>query len=748
MPPKKRAGTDSNSRENSVPESAAPSKRQRVSLACDACRVARERCDGARSSCGTCVAQNRTCSYTPAAKKRGVQTGYLRTIELSLEWIFEQYPDSEEAFYQLLTKNGGVDGARLLQKKDKPGNRLHKKWTKSRIHKEIGRLLSDSPSLPVDMDTSAEDSDTSEGGVGQSDIGNSLSPSIQVNAQQNIRQSSQNIQQNKQQNTPTNAQVNTPSDVQYNPPPNTRLPANWRRLVDIYFAYTHCWLPILDKITIINTALLFPTDGIATRMIELPPSYAELWAVLSLAAFQDASSSTPTNDMSPKKIYAIARDMMPSEERRFELPHLRALLLHSLVLVGQGAGLAAWMLVGTAVRLALHLRGTGELYAGDVYEEPLKSSGALAFAACLVLNTFTSACLGQPTFLKVDIKDILTSVDAMSGLAENESWMPILSVGSPNDGGGPITTQPLKTFYQLYKFSQILSASLDAESLGSYASQVVSPEDLVKCLDPQFSFCSSVLYGGSTPLVPSAFLLQAAFLAATIHLIPGYRASLLSSLMEMVESCISNFGACGTPPVVVGLIGMVRRCGHLDKMHDVERSRWESTMESLTSVWKQQFPSHGFLNSYSTTYSTAGRSNVEMPSPGIFNLGYDGGQGVMHTSSGSGYTLPRVDDTSHSQRVFPMHPPVRSPVNPRNIPSASPGISFLSSGIMRGSGTGTSAMYNGGSANQPVDYDAILEELGSIDCTDRLDTDPQFMTNLGFTPGADLGDMFHGDYGV
>jgi hypothetical protein len=48
---------------------------------------------------------------------------------------------------------------------------------------------------------------------------------------------------------------------------------------------------------------------------------------------------------------------------------------------------------------------------------------------------------------------------------------------------------------------------------------------------------------------------------------------------------------------------------------------------------------------------------------------------------------------------------------------------------------------------QGIDYDAILEELGSIDCMDGLDMDPQFMTNLGFAPGCDLGEILQSEFG-
>jgi hypothetical protein len=320
MPPKKRGGNHTSTPDTSTTNTSTATKRQRVSLACDGCRMARERCDGGRPACRTCVSQKRACSYTPASKKRGVQTGYLRTVELSLAWLCENYPEGEEALHQLLKGN---DGAKLLTK-DKAGNQLHRKWSRSKIHKEIGRLLSDGSEIPGD-NNSAEDSETD----GDAAVDTQIPP-------------------------PPPPPTTTTTEKRMM---DTSLPGNWRRLIEIYFSYTHCWLPIVSKDAIIATAQAFPAQGIPLNStVDFPSAYAELWAVLALAAFQDASSQRrPASEqrLSPQRIYFIARNMMPSEERRFELPHLRALLLHSMVLIGQGAALAAWMLVGTAVRLAL-----------------------------------------------------------------------------------------------------------------------------------------------------------------------------------------------------------------------------------------------------------------------------------------------------------------------------------------------------------------------------------------------------------
>lgn len=47
-----------------------------------------------------------------------------------------------------------------------------------------------------------------------------------------------------------------------------------------------------------------------------------------------------------------------------------------------------------------------------------------------------------------------------------------------------------------------------------------------------------------------------------------------------------------------------------------------------------------------------------------------------------------------------------------------------------------------------MDYDAILDELSSLDYVDRSEPDPQFMANLGFAPGSELNDMFGGHFGL
>ena len=590
-----------------------PPKRQRVSLACDHCRAARGRCDGRRPSCDVCLSQHRSCSYTSSTRRRGTPTGYLRAVESSLAYLLEQNPDNARLLDRLLRTGADVFTERTAE----PSDRLHKRWTTSRFRKDMWRLLVDGyPSAP-ESDVSARDDDMATTTTESDDFFKTqLLPGAL----------SSSASDGHQLNTPPSERMADDAkscDLRPPPPqPKAQLPPNWRHLLDIYFSYTYCWLPLVERHTLVAAASSFPAEGIPlSQMSEVAPSHAELWAVLALASFQSASSPaagqdaaaapSPQHPLTPRSIYSIARNMMPSEEKRFELPHLRALLLHSIVLMGQGAGLAAWMLVGTAVRLALHLRETGDLYAGED-ASTVASPGTRAFAASLILNTLASAYLGQPTFLSVDTEELSAAIDAMGEAGESEPWVPVLGGASPAAaaaaaaaaGEASPEANPLQAFRQLYKIAKIMSAILRAGGWRSNPVQGPRTEDLIKCLDPAFSFCNSVVLGSSTPSAPSSFVLHAFFLTALTQCAPGTRSSLLSSLREVVESCEAHFGPCGVPPVIVCIAGTALRSRHADKMDAYERSKWERLAGSVRTVWTDRaigvFPRQAGLSSTET----------------------------------------------------------------------------------------------------------------------------------------------------
>lgn len=443
-----------------------------------------------------------------------------------------------------------------------------------------------------------------------------------------------------------------------------QLPGNWRRLLDVYFTYTHCWLPILDRDAVMEAALSYPPHGIpAVQIANVPSAYAELWAALALASFQD---SDPTMGLAgacsgplPKAIYSVARNMMPSEEKRFELPHLRAILLHSLVLMGQGSGLAAWMLIGTALRLGLHLRETGDLYSYG--RPPSANAGHLAFAACFVLNTLASAYLGQPTFLSVDTKQLTQAIMAMGETAEDEAWVPI-----SGDVTAAQASCPLRVFRQLYKMAQMLhnyrasTPTYPATNSSTGTTPRPTTQTLIAGLDPRFSFCNSLIVMGqqTTPAIPSASVLHACFLAVLTQCEPGHRASLLPSLRDVVESCVATFGPRGVPPVMVCLAGTALRSRHAVGIDASERARWERVAGLLRMVWT------GSASGHNTHFQAAAADD------GIPTTSYQETHGVL------------------------------------DIPLEQPGV------LYDGAGAGTGAGWDGQGATQGA-YDPFLGELGT-----------------------------------
>ncbi|KIL92964.1 quinic acid utilization activator [Fusarium avenaceum] len=751
MPPRKR---ENDADTNSAAATTAPAKRQRVSLACDSCRTAREKCDGARPHCGTCSAQNRSCSYTPASRKRGVQTGYLRTIELSLAWLFDQVPGSEGALLHLLTQNDGADGTRVLATKDKAGHRLYRRWTKSKVHKAIGRLLSDEKT--AQNDTSAEDSGTEDSSpVGPNLLDSNPSPGLSIQSIQGV---------NPSQTNATSASYHFNDTDRSQIPTKLTLPPHWRRLVDIYMSYTHSWFPILDPRIITDTALTYPPEGLVISA-NSSALHAQLWAVFAVSSFQDAASSAPSrhNGSSSDQIYSIARRLIPSDDESLELAHITSILLQSLVLLGQTKTMSAWILIGRASRLALHNWATTASHMFPIKqgsEFSLNHDEVRVLTGSFILDTLASLCLGQSQVTS-GARHSLHSVTIGEMFDINETWTSVSGFGKVFDEeeSTPDCAPALPTFQQLFAFCKLWGTSTDAKLYGGSNPRRTTPEDLVRSLDGRFSFCNSLIFGGSTPRVPSAYLLQGMFLAITLDLVPGHRPSLVSNFIEVVESCMENFGLGGTPPIITILMQIVQQHGHVSRMQEHDQTKWNATMETLTDIWKPKAQGFDAPKNNQNTPSSVDPSRRSVISPSFM----DELSAASHPSHHTGHPTPitsgelehelgRMQQRQKEQQVLSYERQryqgdERSPATTQSIYTLTPNLTFHTLHTPSLDGQIGSMSQNSSMPSQLLDYDAILDELGSIDCADGIGVDPQFMTNLGFAPGCDLGEMFQGDFG-
>lgn len=743
-----------------VSSTAAPAKRQRVSRACDQCRAAREKCDGIQPLCFPCVSQNRPCTYAASPKKRGVQTGYIKTLEVALAWLFEKVPGCEEALENLLLHEGGQGQNLLIGKDSDKANRMHKRWRRSKVHREIDRILSGGDLSQSRVDKSSPSDD----GESETEPSERTSRTVQApTSTQGPPQSANGL--------PTNV-----VDGDGGPPStalNTiKLPSNHWRLVDIYFNYTHCWYPILEKQDLLKTVYLYPDSGLDIRQTgPVSAAHAELWAAMALAAYQDASSmknpsSGPPEDasLSPDDIYNIARRLVPSEEGEFEIQHARALLLLALINIGKGKKTCAWLLVGLAHRMALDV---SELHNND---DRYSRRTTAVLMGCYILDTLISVHRrGMPSLETAGI------IEGMSIPEDNlDEWHPWASCEGFGPAARPSARSPaysLTTFNQLYDVFKFMRARTLQRQNGLLPTEHPAEVTMFlhQTIKPRLPFASFIVARDSSSVsIPSAYVLRILFLWVSA-ILDSTDESTCTLILESVEQYVAQFGACGAPPFFSSCLAMMRQHRSFSDLHPQTRDRWQLVQDTLAATWVSS-------PTKSSSNNTGHPTSAVLKAPGALDTPL--GSASTHTAPSITATTPSdlYPSTSlQTPTMLPKQYPPRnnsfmmggySPSKPLlntsvNSATASSGMNMLDTqSIMHGGlagpplqqsqsipGRGAVAHRESFSAG-PLDYDALLDDLSSIDYIDRVDADPQFMANLGFAPGCDISEILSREFGA
>lgn len=710
--------------------SAAP-KRRRVSRACDACRSAKDKCDGAKPRCQRCASLRRHCTYLNPGKRRGIRTGYLRAIELALALLLEALPACEGVLLRALAERGaGLSGALLDKENPSPATEaLLSRWQRSEAFRAIERLISrdevvvpeDTPdgdstgSVPWPVDTPGGQGDASEGSPGW------MSSSLM--------------------RTPTNPGHDRPAA------PLLELPANFRHYLNVYFASTHSWLPIIEEEAVSQLAASYPLTGLRVNPCERAYAlHSELWSAMALGAAldpahrgsQDIEMGSTNGVMGPSSsrasLYTTARALIPLEDGTLATSHVRSLLLLSLVKLSQDETNAAWLLIGQAVRLLL---GLPKNHGGHERITHGQQSGITM--ACFVLDTLVSLALGNPSHMRSpDLPSTLNppfnnlpNPHAASGIAR-PSHPDVFS----NHDAAPT---PEASLFQQYKFARVLSQHLapqrEAPALGSGAT------DLIHSLEPPFHFCNTLVHGGISPRAPGAVLAQAGFLTASILLSPTPAPRLIQSLVDVASQYVSSTDNSAPPPLLTVYLELATGDGRAAFLPPDEKERTAGLMRALKN--RLDVPS---ANLHTKPPEAEGprvvpqvpmgglgaEQPLPMPPPHLH------GRTFSHAHPGN------PADTSRGYDAFAMHDTLHP------IPGDRPGaIPHLNPALGTGFDRSAPPMVTPGMPESySMDYDAILDELSSLDYVDSNEPDPQFMANLGFAPGCELNDMFGGHFGL
>ena len=731
-------------------------KRQRVSRACDQCRAAREKCDGIQPLCFPCASQNRPCTYAANPKKRGVQTGYIKTLEVALAWLFEKVPGCEEALENLLMHEGGQGQNLLIGKDSDKANRLHKRWRRSKVHKEIDRILSGGDATQSRVEkTSTSDEDDSE--AEQSDkTPRTLQSSTPVHDAAHNGLHSRNAHRSTGSTTTTYI---------------IKLPINHWRLVDIYFSYTHCWYPILEKQDLLKTVYTYPEAGLDIQQLgPHPAAHAELWAAMALAAFQNTASASPdvgppgSPSLSPDEIYNIARRLVPTEDGDFEIQHARALLLLALINVGKGKKTSAWILVGLAHRIALDV---SELHVND---ERSSRRATAVLMGCYILDTLISVHRrGMPSLETAGI------IEGMSIPEDNlDEWQP----WAPCEGFGPISRMSsrspaysLTTFNQVYDVFKFMRKRTLQRQNGLLPSEHPSEAMMLlhQTIKPRLPFASFIVARDSSSVtIPSAYVLRILFLWVGA-ILDSTDESPCTLILESVEQYLAQFGACGAPPFFSSCLIILRQHRSFNDLHPQTRERWELVQDILLSTWTSpNTTSPETAHPASAVSEATGAAETPMASAPTHRPA-----SLTTTTPSDIFPAPTMQTPTMLPNQYPPHQANASfmmtafspsenklhqtPPQTLNAAGANgnmhmfgnPGITHgmpgPSPGLGRPLGMGQHRESFGAAS---LDYDALLDDLSSMDYVDRVDADPQFMANLGFAPGCDISEILSREFGA
>ncbi|GKZ27394.1 hypothetical protein AbraIFM66951_005269, partial [Aspergillus brasiliensis] len=536
-----------------------------------------DKCDGLRPACSACQASGQTCSYDPHAKKRGLPEGYVRGLEKLWALSICNIDGFEDTMLTLLGITAESAGRRQklmsLWTDDGASETLHESWKTSRLYGALEKMLSNSePVTESSGKRSREDQDDGPGSEWGFRIDRSSTPLAQ-DAPRVVEPSSSPRAKRPRLAAPADNRLPSYTASATNA---LQLPPQTSQLLDVYFAVTHSWFPIVAKHNILRASYLYASAPLSVaKMAPGSGDHAALWALLSYTICQ--SRVNPQDGAlealsKTKEYYSVARSLIPSETERFELGHVQALLLLTLVNIGLEDWTAAWLLSGQAVRMAISM-DLGAFM--DVRRSDELRQGKAVFLGCFVIDSLLSFRLSRrPCMHPRD----LTMVGLLEedGLEEWNSWADVLPPTGAGQGKSPPRRGPLlafSCFNRLVELAGVLNKIARDSTAGPnaplFAQQLVME---LKNWDDRLPLgCrligpESIYPERHSALLPHQSYLGLTYVATLLWLylriapqelglhrsqrpaIEGAK-KLLYRALPMVSQHIDNFQVCGLPPI-------------------------------------------------------------------------------------------------------------------------------------------------------------------------------------------------------
>ena len=497
----------------------------------------------------------------------------------------------------------------------------------------------------------------------------------------------------------------------------TQLPSECWKLIETYFTYTQCWLPIADKLEVLKLSYSYPEQGLALSCdMSSSGSHAEMWSILAIGSTQDdcKSAGEHRRNVSPEELYDTARLLIPNELGKFELDHVKALLNLSVFNISRALFEAAWQLVGTALRIFFTLSESSEV---------VVSRRTNVLSSCFMLDNLLSLQLKRRPYLERADLAWMGKIEE-DGMEEWQPWCGQLSLGSVRQSSSP--TLALSSFNACLELVDILGTTARRPTAPNFLHEMISRLEMWKSSLPQ-KLDHVRKDAAATPLTPPALLLRLTYLVTAFALVPSH--AWLEQTLDVLGT-LERLGTSRVPPVVACLLEHVKRSSERLSLDQITHARLCRSLVTFDQTLKISQDTNN--NRQSTPRS------VENTSPGAASM--------MQTSpqpfaSHIGGPFP---ERFHQQAVASaildnMLPDMRATPQGQNPPSFSQNpFDHAITGSYLDPHDPYQTLISG-------DLGSFLDDFASEHGAKKLQNQPQFMENLGFSSNVSMADLLAAD---
>ncbi|CAG2013005.1 unnamed protein product [Fusarium graminearum] len=681
--------------------------------------------------------------------KRGLRPGYVRAIEALLGLMITTIEGSEAWICGLL--QGNTEQALLrpasfeLQESDMSVDFLLETWRKCNLAKKAGELLAPE-TLEMDEDgtdsTRYFDTKVVEAlAISQSSReGDTTALLTPMNTDTTphevtiIDSPPTFLVHTSNQSADAVSLVSTVPQQKY-PTSNSKrssvtlipqLPTNWPHLMDVYFETTHSWLPISQKHELLRTAYTVANNPSTSANAPSSGELAFLHAVLMYASHKASTIQTlpkPSlddsyGDGSPQ---ALTQSSLFSNPVSYDLGHIRAFLVLSLLNMDQDRWSKAWISIGravyTAISLGLISRDSTEIQ--SVFNEDVKRT----LLGCVILETIIASRLGTATCLQssdISPKSLLVT----DGIEEWEPWQPRILVDSRAITNRQVSNphMPGHVISTFNRFVQVIAhlnglvnkqkqptpdSSLHEIMLACQENLLEEPSTAVDIPPQKLS-----LWMASVATLEVAAAKCLASHGTHSRRPDGYWQS-ISSLVQLIETRAHFLGRCSVSPVVQSCLELLKKAiaSHQLQYGDTAaQDEFDLLHRTIAaSMGSLQPASNGEsgLDDISITPTT----NISNP-PAFIDEPTPLQADTMPDISASTFTLETQLDLMHSSI---RHHDISTSVLPQSL-GAEDNANFETTRS---------------SLEDDLEDDGLFDSLATLDSTDWLANPPEFMQHLG-----------------